>query len=104
VGAGERPSLRYLLVHLTGRCNPRCAHCYSSEAGEADLPFDSLRRAFTEFEAGGGLRLLLSGGEPLLQPDFSRIDELLPSLEVRTVLLTNGTLLASALARRLHVA
>ena len=103
VGSGERPSLRYLLVHLTGRCNLRCAHCYASEAGEADLPFETLRRGFADFEEGGGLRLLLSGGEPLLHPDFSRIDELLPGLNVRAVMLTNGTLLTSALARRLHV-
>lgn len=103
VGAGERPSLRYLLVHLTGRCNLRCAHCYASEAGEDDLPFAALRRAFSEFEQGGGLRLLLSGGEPLLHPDFWRIDELLPGLNVRAVLLTNGTLLTAGLARRLHV-
>jgi len=103
VGSGERPSLRYLLVHLTGRCNLRCAHCYAAEAGEDDLPFEALRRAFAEFEAGGGLRLLLSGGEPLLHRDFRRVDELLPGLNVRAVLLTNGTLLTPALARRLHV-
>lgn len=103
VGSGERPSLRYLLVHLTGRCNLRCAHCYASETGGEDLPFEFLLRAISEFEQGGGLRLLLSGGEPLLHPDFWHVDELLPGLNLRAVLLTNGTLLTLDAARRLHV-
>jgi radical SAM protein with 4Fe4S-binding SPASM domain len=103
VGSGERPSLRYLLLHLTGRCNLRCSHCYASETGEEDLPFAAVRRALSEFQEGGGLRLLLSGGEPLLHADFWRIDELLPGLDVRAVLLTNGTLLTRDAARRLHV-
>jgi radical SAM protein with 4Fe4S-binding SPASM domain len=103
VGSGERPSLRYLLVHLTGRCNLRCSHCYAADLADRDLPFVALADALAEFERGGGLRLMLSGGEPLLHPDFWRLDELLPGLDVRAVLLTNGTLLTPELARRLHV-
>jgi radical SAM protein with 4Fe4S-binding SPASM domain len=98
----DLPSLRYLLVHLTRRCNLACAHCYLGEAQAVDLPLESLRTLLDDFEQGGGLRLLLSGGEPLLHPDFWKIDALLPSYDVRSVLLTNGTLIDDETAARLH--
>lgn len=103
VAEAERPSLRYLLVHLTRRCNLACAHCYQGEARAADLPLATFAPLLEEFEAGGGLRLLLSGGEPLLHPGFWGINELLPAYDVRVVLLTNGTLIDAETARRLNV-
>jgi MoaA/NifB/PqqE/SkfB family radical SAM enzyme len=90
-------------VHLTGRCNLACAHCYLGEARDVDLPVATCARLLEEFEAGGGLRLLLSGGEPLMHPGFWEINEMLPARDVRTVLLTNGTLIDAAAARRLKV-
>jgi radical SAM protein with 4Fe4S-binding SPASM domain len=38
-----------------------------------------------------GLRLLITGGEPLLHPDFSLLGKSLSRARVRKVLLTNGT-------------
>jgi radical SAM protein with 4Fe4S-binding SPASM domain len=98
-----RPSLRYLLVHLTRRCNLACRHCYLGEAEAADLPVDQARPLIEEFAGGGGLRLLLSGGEPLMHPRFWEIDALLADVDVRAVLLTNGTLIDREVAERLHV-
>lgn len=103
VAVGDRPSLRYLLVHLTRRCNLACRHCYLGEQAPVDLPVEQVRRLLIEFESGGGLRLLLSGGEPLMHPRFWEIDALLPQYDVRAVLLTNGTLIDRQTAARLHV-
>ena len=103
VAIGDRPSLRYLLVHLTRRCNLACRHCYLGEQAQVDLPMEQVHRLLTEFEAGGGLRLLLSGGEPLMHPRFWEIDALLPQYDLRAVLLTNGTLIDRETAARLHV-
>ena len=103
VAVGDRPSLRYLLVHLTRRCNLACRHCYLGEEQRVDLPVEQVKRLLEEFEAGGGLRLLLSGGEPLMHPDFWEIDALLPQFDLRAVLLTNGTLIDGEAAARLHV-
>jgi radical SAM protein with 4Fe4S-binding SPASM domain len=98
-----RPSLRYLLVHLTRRCNLACRHCYLGEAEAIDLPAAQAHRLFAEFATGGGLRLLLSGGEPLMHPHFWAIDAMLPRVDARAVLLTNGTLIDREVAARLHV-
>ena len=98
-----QPSLRYLELLVTDRCNLRCAHCYLGEPRGADLPFGEAVGLLDQFDRLGGLRLLLSGGEPLLHPDFWRLNELLPRFGFRSVLLTNGTLLDRAAARRLQV-
>jgi radical SAM protein with 4Fe4S-binding SPASM domain len=100
---GDQPSLRYLLVHLTDRCNLSCRHCYRAGGGNADLSAFSHRRMLEEFEDGGGLRLLLSGGEPLLYPNFWQLNDLLPAFDIRAVLLTNGTLLDRRSAVLLNV-
>jgi radical SAM protein with 4Fe4S-binding SPASM domain len=99
----ELPSLRYLLVHLTWRCDLSCKHCLHGESHAEDLSVFSLRRMLEEFEAMGGLRLLLSGGEPLQYPHFWQLNDVLPSYDLRAVLMTNGALLTPAAARRLHV-
>lgn len=98
-----RPSLRYLELLLTDRCNLRCRHCYLGEPRGADLPFEEAVRLLDQFDRLGGLRLLLSGGEPLLHPDFWRLNELLPRWSFRSVLLTNGVLIDPAAARDLAV-
>lgn len=93
VGRNEVPSLRYLMVEITNRCNLQCLHCYLGEAGAEDLPFETLRGALDDFEDLGGLRLLVTGGEPLLYPRFRELNESLEGRTYRSVLITNGTLM-----------
>ncbi|MCL6620512.1 MAG: radical SAM protein [Syntrophobacterales bacterium] len=97
------PSLRYLELMLTDRCNLRCAHCYLGDAGASDLPLAEARAALTEFTDMQGLRVLLSGGEPLLYPQWRDLNAALPEYEIRAVLLTNGTLLSPKRVRELRV-
>jgi radical SAM protein with 4Fe4S-binding SPASM domain len=96
VGQAPRPSLRYLELQVTWRCNLACRHCYLGEARALDLPLSTIASLVREFDAMGGLRLLVSGGEPLLHPHWPEVNALLSSLSVRRVLLTNGTLLDDA--------
>jgi radical SAM protein with 4Fe4S-binding SPASM domain len=103
VRPAPRPSLRYLEILLTDRCNLRCRHCYLGEAGTNDLALPRFARTVEEFADMQGLRLLLSGGEPLMHPRFWEINRLLPRLPLRAVLLTNGTLVTPEAARRLAV-
>jgi radical SAM protein with 4Fe4S-binding SPASM domain len=98
IGTQPEPSLRYLELYVTERCNLRCGHCFLGAAGREDLPLDVIARLLDEFDEMGGLRLLLTGGEALLHPDFRELNELLPRHGFRTVLLSNGTLLADAVA------
>lgn len=95
--------LRYLELQLTGRCNLKCRHCYLGDAAALDLPLPLVFAAMEEFDAAGGLRLLVSGGEPLLHKGFWTINERFPEYGFRSVLLTNGTLIDRDTAKRLRV-
>lgn len=93
VGRNEIPSLRYLMVEITDRCNLRCLHCYLGEAGETELPPWKLERTVEDFERMGGLRFMVTGGEPLLHRRFDEINDLLHDRSFRSILITNGTVL-----------
>ncbi len=97
------PSLRYLELQVTNRCNLRCRHCYIAEASHQDLSKKQIQRVFEEFEEIQGLRLLLSGGEPLLHSHFWEINDLFQKYDFRTILLSNGTLVTQEVAKRLCV-
>ena len=97
------PSLRYLELQLTAKCNLRCRHCYLGDAGEGELSVAQVRSVLKEFEEMQGLRVLLTGGEPLLHSRFDEINEILPDLYLRKVLFTNGVLLNKDILNRLKV-
>jgi len=97
------PSLRYLELQITDRCNLQCRHCYIGESAHQDLSWKQIQRVFEEFEEIQGLRLLLSGGEPLLHPQFWEINEILREYAFRSVLLSNGTLITKGVAKKLRV-
>jgi radical SAM protein with 4Fe4S-binding SPASM domain len=88
------PSLRYLELQLTNRCNLKCGHCYLGEPAKIDLPLASVLSVLEEFERMQGLRVLFSGGEPLMYPDLRALNQALPRYGVRKVLLTNGTMIS----------
>jgi MoaA/NifB/PqqE/SkfB family radical SAM enzyme len=97
------PSLRYLEFQITDRCNLRCRHCYIGDGLHQDLPLEKIYKVLKEFEEIQGLRLLLSGGEPLLHPHFWKINEILRECPFRSVLLSNGTLITEEVAKKLRV-
>jgi len=97
------PSLRYLELQLTSRCNLRCRHCYIGDVEPRELGLVQVRSVLREFEEMQGLRVLLTGGEPLLHSRFEEINEMLPDLFLRKVLFTNGVLLRKDVLNRLKV-
>ena len=97
------PSLRYLEFQITDRCNLRCRHCYIGDGLHQDLPLEKIFKVLKEFEEIQGLRLLLSGGEPLLHPHFWKINEVLREYPFRSILLSNGTLISKETAKKLRV-
>lgn len=88
-----RPSLRYLELQITDRCNLKCRHCYIGERGKRELALAEIEKVLREFEMVQGLRLLITGGEPLLHSRFKDINRMLPAFSFRKVLLTNGVIL-----------
>lgn len=88
--SSQSPPLQYLHLIITSRCNFRCKHCFV-EQKPLDAKLEHLQKICKEFEDIGGLRLIVSGGEPLEHPDFFVFNEFLSQIVgVRRILLTNG--------------
>ena len=97
------PSLRYLELQITKRCNLKCKHCFLGDTEPLDLPLEKIRRILKDFEEMQGLRVLITGGEPLLHRNFSEINEFLKELAIRKILFTNGNLLDDDILKNLNV-
>ncbi len=106
------PSLRYLELQVTDRCNLRCRHCYINPPsptfrkggkGGFELSVTQIKNILTEFEQMQGLRVLITGGEPLMHSSFSGINNMLPDFRLRKVLFTNGLLLTKSVIGSLNV-
>ena len=82
-------------IHLTNRCNLTCSHClFSSSPHEKDtLTFDTLRQHLSDAYALGCRLFVLSGGEPLIHPEFEAILETILAMpDAEVAILTNGLL------------
>ena len=97
------PSLRYLELQLTARCNLSCRHCYLGKPKNIELIFDLVKKILKEFENIQGLRLIISGGEPMLYSNFWEFNNILPDYNFRKVLLTSGWFLGKEEALKLNV-
>lgn len=113
LNSGYRPSRLVIQWHLSDRCNLRCTHCYqpSYRGGEEGLAQWLPRlEAFRAFLRPVGQqpaipsRLTLTGGEPFALDQFPEFLEIVAGLrdEFTFAILTNGTLIDAALARRLR--
>jgi radical SAM protein with 4Fe4S-binding SPASM domain len=80
---------------ITRRCNLRCLHC-ENECGDPssrELSLEKTREVGRELATLGGRSVHITGGEPLLHPQWDSICRDLAGLGLRLSLVTNGTLL-----------
>lgn len=96
------PSLRYLELQITNRCNLLCKHCYIDDKDPAELSIDEITSILREFEEMQGLRVLVTGGEPLVYTRFKELNNILPRFSVRKILLSNGLLLNKEIIKELN--
>jgi len=100
----QRP-INYLRVSVTDRCNLRCIYCMPLEGiplmAHADiLSYEEIRDA-VDAAAGLGInKVRLTGGEPLVRSDLSKLVQMLATIKgIDDIsLTTNGTLLAGCAA------
>jgi MoaA/NifB/PqqE/SkfB family radical SAM enzyme len=63
-------------LYITSECQFRCRHCFFAQnglLGHGHLSFDRIKRAIEQLAEGRVILAPLSGGDPLLHPDFSHI-------------------------------
>jgi MoaA/NifB/PqqE/SkfB family radical SAM enzyme len=94
-------------LDLTYRCDFNCRHCWLRLAPGArerrdELSLAEIKAIADEARAMGCREWALSGGEPMLRPDFSEIFDYLTFDAARYTLNTNGSLITPPIARRMR--
>jgi MoaA/NifB/PqqE/SkfB family radical SAM enzyme len=91
-------------IDLTYRCNNNCRHCWiripaGAEEKTKEFSFEEMRRIVDEARGMGCRKWEISGGEPMLRPDFAEIFKFITDKSVSYSLNTNGTLITPKIAR-----
>ena len=101
------PPLNTYYVYMTGGCNLACQHCWIAPTYQANggtgghLDYDLFAQAIEEGLLLGLGNIKLTGGEPLLHPDFIRFVDLIREKNLGLTIETNATLMTESLARYL---
>ena len=98
-------AFHHLQMNITSRCNMRCIHCRGAYTGSLDLPVSVIENIldFSEPHIHSTAGFLISGGEPLLHPEFTAIVSGLRKRHCHFVsITTNGTFLSDARIQELE--
>ena len=97
------PSI-YLMI--TGRCNLNCLHCFNASDNNAradQFKWEDLEKLTDEAADCGVQSFWLTGGEPMLHPDFYRLVRMIREKDMFVeVLVTNGMFLTDEALDRLE--
>lgn len=81
-------------IDITSRCNLRCVHCYVPRSSQGhELSCNEIRGIINQIADEGCMWLLITGGEPLVRPDFLDIYAHAKSRGLLITIFTNGTLI-----------
>ena len=94
VQQGTLSRLPLITLYLSERCNSRCITCDYWRYGHADLDLTAVQRLLPSLTRLQTEVVLISGGEPLLNPEWAQIAELLVARGLKLWLLTSGLSLA----------
>jgi MoaA/NifB/PqqE/SkfB family radical SAM enzyme len=86
--------LPLITLYLTERCNSRCVTCDYWRHGRIDMSLERVRRLLPSLRQLQTRVALLSGGEPLLNPEWAQMARLLRDNGQKVWLLTSGLALA----------
>ena len=96
--------LENLTIELTERCNNNCIHCCINRPANAEgarareMTTEQVQDIMRQAADLGCLQVHLTGGEPLLRPDFEDLYLFARRLGMRVLLYTNGCLINLRLA------
>lgn len=82
-----------LYIEITNKCNLRCPYCFNdSKASNKDkMSIYLFQKLVNECLIMGINKITISGGEPLLHPNFFQFVDILNNNKIEFQLITNGT-------------
>jgi len=99
--------LRLIFWEVTARCNLHCRHCRASATEDfaaGELNTQEILGIARDVRATADPIIVLTGGEPLVRPDFFDIAGFCTKTFTRVALATNGTLVDDTIARQIATA
>jgi radical SAM protein with 4Fe4S-binding SPASM domain len=90
-------------LDLTYRCNNNCRHCWlripkDSPERQEELTYEEIKKIVNDARKLGCRKWSISGGEPMLRPDFAEIFDFITKKCISYSLNTNGTLITPKIA------
>lgn len=82
--------MNLFVLNITNRCNFKCGHCFREGASKEDLPLATIAGALPTLRQLGARTLALTGGEPILHPEFGALVEQVTRAGFRIGCVTNG--------------
>lgn len=82
--------LAFVVLVITNRCNLKCITCLRGGSSSEDLNLNLLDGLFTEVRKIGFNAISLTGGEPILHPEFKEILKKISAHGMKFGLVTNG--------------
>ena len=99
------PYKKFFAAHImtTSKCNLRCYYCYYPPKSGIDPPLEQIAHIIQEFEGIEETEVFyeVSGGEPMLRPDWYLLMKLFLDTGRDVVLNTNGTQISGQNVNRL---
>lgn len=89
-------------LKLTNACNLKCLHCHS-KSGEAHTHMDKnlLFNILEQLRENKVFGVNISGGEPLLYPDFFEVLEYMNKIGIRITISTNAVLINENIVKKM---
>lgn len=105
----KKPVLTQLFIELTLNCNEHCRHC-GSRCGDLNMQDQLTDQEILSFLSDLKTKtkplpfLNITGGEPMLRPDFIELMHKISNMGFLWGMTTNGTLIDESMIDRLHYA
>src|SRR5213594_945402 len=86
-------------MELTFKCNHLCSFCYNAPNGQREMTTAEIKAGLEKIADFGVLYLTLTGGEPMVRPDFFDITAYARELGFAIRIYSNGYLIDDARAK-----
>jgi cyclic pyranopterin phosphate synthase len=103
-------SIQYLRISVTDRCNFRCVYCMPAEGlqwlpKQEILSYEEITEVVRQLAPLGLRRLRITGGEPTIRPDLTRLIAMLKAVDgIEDIALSTNGVKLPTMARELRAA
>ena len=89
-------------IEVTDICNLNCPGCFRKNNHDGHKAFNEIKEdVLLSLKNTNCSRICISGGEPLMHPDITRVVRFIADLKLKPIILSNGELLSPGIIRDL---